>query len=120
MYENFKKWLDGALELEIPENAVALNFNIYEDGDDWWAVELVACDRFDVADQDWACDEVFTTREEPFEWQEATEWQTIMDNVTGWVAKYLAEGTHADTARAYRGVGCGFVDGDIEILYTKE
>ncbi|MBQ8604929.1 MAG: hypothetical protein IJ410_08845 [Oscillospiraceae bacterium] len=120
MYEKFEKWLDGALELEIPETAVALNFNIYEDGDDWWAVELVACDRFDVNDRDWACDEVFATRDEPFEWQEATEWQTIMENVTGWVAKYLAGGLHADTARKYDGVGCGFVDGDIEIMYIKE
>ena len=121
MYENFEKWLDGALEMEIPDEAVALNFNIYEDGDDWWAVELVACDRFDVLDQDWACDEIadFGTRDNPFSWQEEADWSDIQEQMNTALRSYLEDGRFADVLKDYEAVGCGFIDGNIHILYIR-
>ena len=81
MYDSFEKWLDETLAADIPQEAVALNFNIYEDGDNLWSVELVATDRFDPIDPDWACDEVFAARENPFEWEEETPWLDILEEV---------------------------------------
>lgn len=120
MYDKFEQWLDEALAADLPENAVALNFNLYEDGDNWWSVELVATDRFDADDPDWACDEVFDTRENPYEWEEDSPWLDILEKACGWVREYMANGYHAEKISTYTAVGCGFVDGDIELLYIKE
>ncbi len=119
MYENFKTWLEEIYPQEKPENAVALNFNIYEDGDGLWALELIATSVFDPKDNDWACEEVFTARETPLEWEEETKWQDILETVCEWVKNYLEDGKYAEDMKTYDGIGTGFVDGDIEILYIK-
>lgn len=119
MYENFEKWLDETLTADIPQEAIALNFNIYEDGENLWSVELVATDSFDPADRDWACDEVFAARENPYEWEEETPWQNILAKVCSWVKEYLETGYHADKMKKFDGIGAGFVDGDIEILHIR-
>lgn len=119
MYENFENWLDEALCAQIPREAIALNFNIYEDGDNLWSVELVAADRFDPADADWACDEVFAERETPYEWEEEAHWQDILEEVVGLLRKYMENGAHREKMLSYDGIGTGFVDGDIVILHIK-
>ena len=83
-------WLDEVLEQSVPEEVVAFCFNLYEDGDNSWSMELVGTASFDEEDMDWACDEVtdFGTREVPF-----------------------------GVLKEKNGVGVGFVDGDIEIIY---
>ncbi len=119
MYENFENWLNDALTADIPDTAISLCFNIYEDGDNLWSVELVACDAFDPKDNDWASEEVFAGRETPFEWEEETEWENVLENVLDWVKKYLDEGKHSKELKEYRGIGAGFVDGDVHILHIK-
>ena len=119
MYEVFEKWLDATLEQKLPENLLAFNFNIYDDGDNCWSVELVGCDRFDESDPDWACEEIFDNRDEPFAWEEEAETDHIFAGAKQMVLKYLEDGAHADVLKAAQGVGIGFVDGDIELLYVK-
>ncbi len=119
MYENFVTWLEGIFPDDIPENAIAINFNLYEDGDNLWSVELVATDVFDPKDNDWACEEVFAARENPFEWEEEIQWQDVLENACEWVKTYMNNGTYAKELKNYDGIGVGFVDGDIEILHIK-
>ena len=75
MYQEISKWIGKALSQEIPEKVVAFCINLYEDGDDQWSMELIGAERFDLADEDWACDEVtdFGTREELFVWEKPNE-----------------------------------------------
>ena len=40
------------------KKVVAANFNIYEDSDDEWSVEIVGTGSFDEEDEDWECDEI--------------------------------------------------------------
>jgi len=121
MYERFEEWLDNALQRELPENMAAFNFNIYEDGDNMWSVELVGTETFNVSDQDWACDEIFTeNRDEPFEWEEDAKWEIIQEEVACWITEYLENGDNADILKKYEAVGLGFVDGDIELMYIRE
>lgn len=121
MYNKIKEWLDSLPLHTLPDNVAAFNFNIYEDGDDWWSVEIVATDRFDVLDQDWACDEIadFGTRDNPFSWEEKAEWSDIQEEINTILRKYLEEGKFADVLKGYEAVGAGFIDGNIHILYIK-
>ena len=120
MYNEFEAWLDDALSAELPEDIAAFNFNLYEDGDYLWSIELIGASRFDTEDPDWACDEVFTNREEPLSWTAETDWENVLETMTDYVVKYLQEGKYADMLREYQAVGIGFVDGDITIVYVNE
>jgi hypothetical protein len=77
MYERLSTWLDEVFSRTAPEGIVSVCFNLYEDGDDSWSMEVVGCSSFDSNDPDWACDEVtdFGTRDEPFEWTDDSIWE---------------------------------------------
>ncbi|RDU24178.1 hypothetical protein [Anaerosacchariphilus polymeriproducens] len=94
---------------------------MYEDGEKTWSIELVGTDSFDLEDEDWSCDEVFDfgTRDNPLSWIEETSWNVILDKMIEIIRKYLAQGLYSGLLKEYQGISIGFVDGDIEILFTK-
>jgi DNA polymerase I-like protein with 3'-5' exonuclease and polymerase domains len=91
MYNEFEAWLDAALEADLPEDIAAFNFNLYEDGDNLWSIELIGASRFDPEDPDWACEEIFTNREDPLSWRAEVDWQEVQETMTQYVEKYLAD-----------------------------
>ena len=123
-YDNFAKWVDGVFEREIPDDVVALSFNIYEEWSDKmdWSVVVVGTSSFDKDDQDWACDETtdFGTRDNLFWWVEDTTYRYVEREVKKALLRYLKVGRHADKIKALQGVGTGFVDGDLKLVYVKE
>ena len=68
-YKEFEKWVDSSLNTELPKDVVAFCFNLYDDGNGQWSVELVGTSSFDKDDSDWACNEVFDTRNNPLKWK---------------------------------------------------
>lgn len=121
MYTRVEEWLDSILVQVIPEDVIALNFNLYENGGNNWSIELVGTESFDLENEDWCCDEIFDfgTREMPLSWNEEKAWNEILDEMMQIIKKYLEEGVYSHVLKNYQGVGIGFVDGDIEILFTK-
>ena len=119
MYNEFEAWLDAALEGGVPDDVAAFNFNLYEDGDNLWSIELIGAPSFDPEDPDWACEEVFTNREEPLSWSAETDWEEVLETMTEYVEKYLIEGEYAPVLKDSTAVGIGFVDGDITIVYVN-
>ena len=67
MYQKIEKWIDKVLQQDFPDDVVAVMFNLYEDGDALYSMEVVGTESFDEEDEDWACDELtdFETRENP-------------------------------------------------------
>ena len=118
---SIENWLDGILKVDMTDAAVAIVFNLYEDIGKNWSMEMVGASCFDEEDSDWACDEVtdFGTRENPFTWNEDTDWEHVLWEVSAVITRYLSEGKYAEKLKQYEGIGIGFVDGDLEILYTK-
>ena len=116
MYETFEKWLNDTLSQSIPAEVKAFCFNIYDDGDNTWSVELVGCSSFDENDADWACDEVFDNRDEPFAWEEEADADHIFAGVKVMILQYLQDGAEADVLKNSQGVAMGFVDDDLELL----
>ena len=103
---DFFNWLDAALCKELPGNVEAINFNLYEDGGDKWSAELAGTSTFDESSSDWACHEVYTTRDMPFVLMKESDWKTV-------------ESLFVFLLKKYRAVGVDFVDGDLHILYKK-
>ena len=115
-------WIDDVLSVEFSEEITAIAFNLYEDEDDMWSLEVVGTSSFDAEDSDWACDEItdFGTRDNPFVWKETAEWSDVLEKVEEELSRYLKEGKYATKLLNLDGVGVGFVDGDMEILFSKE
>lgn len=117
-YANFESWLNETLSLKIPNKVVAFNFNLYEDTDMNWSIELVGATKTEEEDEDWACyDDAFNNRETPLIWQENTEWPRIQAEAEDAIRMYLEKGKYAEKLKEYQTIGVGFVSGDITILY---
>ena len=121
MNKNIADWIDNVLDRDIPDNIVAFCFNLYEEGGRKWSMELVGADWFDLDNEDWACNEAtdFGSREELYTWEMDCEWNEALDYMVNELKQYLADGKYAELLKTGVGVGVGFVDGNIEILYNK-
>ena len=121
MFDKVANWLDKVLSQDIPEDVVAFCFNLYDDGDNCWSMELVGTERFDEYDEDWPCDEIidFGTREGLLAWNNEAGWETVLEEVCAVLKQYLEKGEHANILKSKEGIGIGFVDGHVEILYVR-
>lgn len=115
-YKDFEKWVDAALAVELPENIEAFCFNLYDDGNNLYSVEIIGSPSFDKTGEDWACDEVFSNRDYPLRWKSNKSWECVLEDAKGLVKRYLKEGKYASLLLSKKGVGVGFVDGNIELL----
>ena len=113
--KDFFEWLDLILKNELNSEIKAINFNLYEDTDNKWSVELVGTFSFDRDNDDWACDEVSTTRDHPFVIECESDWKLVETFFIGLVNEYLSSGK----LKEYQAIGIGFVDGDLHILYAR-
>lgn len=128
IYSEFADWLDNLLENnDMPENTQAFNFNLYEEeeGEYVYGVQIIASDRFDADDDgDWACYEIWSSEEDIFCVSAADEddkgWQAFLKFMTEIVCDYLENGKHKDILFNSKGIGIGFVDGEIDIIYKAE
>ena len=120
MYKEIEEWLNTVLNVDVPDEVIAFNFNLGEDDDNCWYMELVGTESFDFKDEDWACDEItdFGTRENPLTWHQKTTWKKIMKEAVAAIMQYLEKGKYANILKSRKGVGVGFVDGDLEIVYS--
>lgn len=125
MFDEESEWLDDVLEnvseTGIPTEVIAFGFNLYDEGNGNWSMELIGASEFDTDNEDWLCNEVtdFNTRDNPFQWYKKAKWEEILDDITDFLKRYLRNGIYADILKAKSGIGVGFVDGNIRILYSK-
>lgn len=121
MFDEISKWPDDALAQGGPDEVAAFCFNLYEDEQNRWSMEAIGTDSFDADDGDWGCDEVtgFGTRGNCYTWEAAKEWDEILNEIVSLLKDYLASGTYAALLQEKSGVGAGFVDGAIEVIYQR-
>lgn len=117
--KGFFKWLDSILKNELNNEIKAINFNLYEDADNKWSIELVGTFSFNKDNDDWACDEVFATRDTPFVLECESDWKSVEALFVDLVNEYLSFGKYACKLKEYQAVGIGFIDGDLHILYER-
>ena len=115
-YNKLEYWLDGVMQMSIPNDVVAFCFNLYEDTNKTWALELIGASSFDIADDDWACDEVFTTRDNPLTWHDDKVWQDILVVTIKMLKDYLEKGKYGKALKERQGLAIGFVNGNLTLL----
>lgn len=115
-YMKFETWLDSVMQMNIPSDVVAFCFNLYEDEDETWTLELIGASTFDKDDSDWACDEVFTTRDNPLIWHDNKDWKNVLNESKSIIKEYLQKGKYRKELKGRQGLAVGFVDGDLVLL----
>ncbi len=58
MFKQISDWIDNTLINNSMDNIVAIAFNLYDDGNNTWSLEMVGTSEFDIDDSDWACNEL--------------------------------------------------------------
>lgn len=119
MYIDFKKWLNEILKTSLPDEGAAVAFNLYENPNSLWSIQLIVSSFFDEDDEDWACDEIYTTGENLYTWHQEAGWEEILNISKNMISNYLREGDYIDELTKYDAIAVGFVDGDLEILYRN-
>ena len=85
-----------------------------------FGLQFVATSSFDLNDDDWACDEIFSSNENLYYFTNENGWEQTLKEVEKNVKVYLEKGNCSSVLKKYDGIGLGFVDGDLLILYSKE
>ena len=116
---SFYNWLEKVLK-KLPRDVEAIRFNLYEDGDNKWSVELVGASTLDENNSDWACNEVYTTRDNPYVLTKKSDWKAVENLFTTFLLNYLERGKYAHILKECRAICIGFVDGDLSVLYKKD
>ncbi|MCD7890374.1 MAG: hypothetical protein LUG26_00935 [Ruminococcus sp.] len=125
IYLEFAKWLDNLLgNNDMPENTAAFCFNLYDEEDETYGVQIIASCEFDENDGgDWACSEVWTSGEDVFfidhSDEENADRECGHEFIGGLVGNYLERGTYRHILLDSEAVGIGFVDGELEIMYRN-
>ncbi|WP_310447112.1 hypothetical protein [Thiobacillus sp.] len=112
-------WADRVLEQGVPHGTVGFHFNLYE-GIDSVHVQLTGTDSFVTEPEYWPGDETFTTGEDIFEVPFAVAgdtWQDWLMSLKALVSSYITDGDKSAVLTKSHGVGIGFVDGDMYVLW---
>lgn len=121
LYLNFAAWLDKSLEKGIPDDTAAVCFNLYEDFNKahTWGAEICFSDKFDADDEsgDWACGGILL--DPMFFWDNDSDWESAQDRMEHLVKEYLDKGIFSIKLKALHGVGVGFAEGDLTVVYIN-
>ena len=124
MQDKFNEWLDNLIESNpLPHNFMALNFNIYDIEEDTFDVQLIASSIYDENDDDWACEEIYSSQEDCFlivKSKEIADQELALEHTIELVANYLESGTYANILKSGIAVCAGFVDGDIDCIWNSD
>ncbi|MGP3790671.1 hypothetical protein [Pseudomonas sp. B392_1p] len=118
---DFFLWLDEVLSKALPKNTAAFHFNLYE-GSESVHVQLMGTDSFVGMTDYWPGNETFSTGEAVFEvpFENAgNEWSEWLDYLKRLVSAYIMTGNNSVVLRSSKGVGIGFVDGDMYVLWSE-
>ena len=122
LFKCFSEWLDDALKNGFPDSTAAIAFNLYEGTNNekrCWLAEIGFCSCFDADDEycEWAC--YAELLDDRFIWDEDTEWEAAQNTAEKLIKEYLSKGRYSEKIKALQGIGVGFVDGDMTLLYVN-
>ena len=122
--KEFGIWLEKSFEVKIPNEVKAFSFNLYEGGSDYFGIELIGASAFDFEDEDWACEEIWEPQMRqlsiPINYS-GDSWQECLARMKNLTIRFLnSDSNVAKELKSREGVGIGFVDGNLEIIWSKK
>lgn len=120
--EFFCRWVDASLSVSLPNSVKGICFNLTNVYDNEYAVEMIGASRFDSNDPDWGCDEAWEASPRQIDvpsGQFGTGWEECLEGMSKLILEYLASGAKSEILKSVQGIGVGFVDGDLRVLWQN-
>ena len=122
LYADFGTWIEATLSKDPACKIAAYNFNLYE-GTEAFAIELIGASEYDPEDSDWACDDTLGADAPRFQIPNdfvTSDWESALVLVKKMLGTYLnTDRIGANLLRKSDAVTVGFVDGDLELVWSK-
>lgn len=123
--QKFIDWIEGNLAERPPANVKGFVFNLYEyeptDGVRF-GIDLVGTGAFDVEDSDWACDEIWEPEERVLLIPEAfsgEDWEECQSRIRGLLSQVLgSDSLGSSNLKRAKGIGLGFAEGDLDVVWN--
>ena len=120
-FKKFCSWLDAILENPLPKNTKGICFNLYKEVmPNFYGVQFIATGTFNLKDDEWACDSILSSEENIYYLVNRNGQHAVEKEINGLIESYLKKGKFALALKNCDGIGFGFVDGDLTIVYTHE
>ena len=123
--KDFYNWIDQAVSMNIPDETKGFHFNFYE-GEDSVHIQLFGMKSFESGEDPvrdyWPGNETFSTEENVFEipYEILGEgWESWLEKTLEFLKEYLVRGNKSKVLKRYQGVGAGFVDGDMYLIWSN-
>lgn len=116
----FDHWLTKSLNEPIPPEVKAFSFNLFEPASGGFGIEIIGAPDFDEDDPDWACNEIWAPKQRQLEIPikySGSKWRECLAKMTEAVCQYLEKGDKRAVLTNSIGIGIGFVDGDLNIVW---
>ncbi|QNG49809.1 hypothetical protein [Sphingobium yanoikuyae] len=121
--DEYRAWLNAALAEDLPSDVEAFAFNLFEKTSDnsRYGIELIGASEFDPSDPDWPCSEIWEpskgrASEIPLSFCNGS-WEECLSQMTDLISAFLHEPSPlSQKLNSVRGIGIGFVDGDLRLL----
>ena len=121
VFREFCAWMDTAL-VKAPPTVAAFCFFLYEH-ETAYCVQVAASSQFDPVDHEWAsrATSLFMPEDYLF-WlskhsDDDEDWRRALAAAIDLIRRYMEAGARANVLRESQGVACGFVDGDLHLLW---
>jgi hypothetical protein len=121
----FNDWLNLALSSPIPDEVQAFSFNLFEPAfvdDTKFGVELVGAGAYTPENTDWACDEIWEAKPRQLNiprYISGDEWEACLALIKKQVQTLLSsDGSISTALKSRQAVALGFVDGDLDVLWS--
>ncbi|MBA3037823.1 MAG: hypothetical protein FP814_15195 [Desulfobacterium sp.] len=114
-------WIDSVLGKNNFSSIRSVNFNLYE-GEGTFHLQIIGSNRTPEEDEEWYCDEDFTTGENVFIINRKVtgeKWEEGLNYFKNVLKEYIEKGKFNKVLKNMKAVGIGFVDGDDEIIYES-
>ena len=120
-YVAFDTWISGVLSESASTQILGFVLNLYE-SEDGCQFQLCGSTGFDREDEEWAQSCEFTSGENVLELSSSIvgqAWEVQLESAIALMRAYLHGGQHADRLRSANGIAVGFVDGDLDVIWTS-
>ena len=119
-------WMEEALSGDIPEEVCAFSFNLFQPArveNVKFGIQLVGCDKFDEKDDYWPCNEIWEPKNRnlyiPIKIS-GESWEDCQDVMLRELKEILNMDYKFNTVlKSKLGIGLGFVDGDLFIIFKR-
>ena len=120
VFKKYHKWIEKTLSKKLPEGINGFAINLYENTSSFDA-ELIATPEFDPDDEDWACDDIFMSKKFKFPHKAlGSDWEPALEEIANSTKNYISLGSKgACLLTAVKGVGVGFVDGNLVLVHIN-